>query len=93
LIIVTWLPRVTVMVDGHTWLFWMTIVFGLELGVQPPVDPDGPVLLLPPHAVARVNAAAAADPAITILNMRMETRLSFGWLLAWPYDSSLYFAR
>ena len=58
--IVTCVPRVTVSVDGQIVLFWMTSVFGLELGVQPPL---GLVLLdddelLPPHAAAIASAAA-----------------------------------
>ena len=68
--IVTCDPRVTVSVCGHIWLFWMTSVVGLELGVHVPL---GLVLLddeLLPQETAMAIAAAAAAPAARVLRLR-----------------------
>jgi hypothetical protein len=53
-------PRLTVSVDGQMALFWMTSVFGLELGVQPPLGLVLPLDELPPHAIAPATIAATA---------------------------------
>jgi hypothetical protein len=72
--IVTCEPAATVMVEGHTVLFMMTIVLGSELGVQVPVA-DGDVVvdeLLPLQAITSATAAAAMVPPARILNLCMR---------------------
>src|SRR5438128_8414463 len=65
---VTWLPRATVMVFGHTWLFMIVMVVGLELAVHVPVGPVVGELL---HDMAAASAAAAIRPPVTFLTLRM----------------------
>src|SRR6478609_5235567 len=57
--IVICVPRLTVSVEGQMVLFWMTRVFGLELGVHPPLGLVLDEELLPPHAIAAAIATAA----------------------------------
>jgi hypothetical protein len=63
-------PRATVSAAGQIVLFWMTSVFALALGVQPPLGVGLLGELLPPHAAA---IAANAAPQTHDPNRRMHT--------------------
>src|SRR3954471_17826402 len=89
--IVICVPRLTVSVDGQMVLFWMTSVFGLELGVQAPLGLVLPLDELPPHAIAPATIAATA----TLRNTRIiaAPRREPCTLNLERHDSSLYLAR
>src|SRR5882757_685863 len=61
-------PRATVSAAGQMVLFWITSVFALVLGVQPPLGPAGVVELLLPHAAATASPAANVAPPAHVPN-------------------------